>query len=69
MNKIEPDITFPTGLKGPFMDTDPPGTFDYIWITGQNLNVTESSLFGKDKVEENVYPSDHYGIISKIELK
>lgn len=51
------------------MDTDPPGTFDYIWITGQNLNVTESSLFGKDKVEENVYPSDHYGIISKIELK
>lgn len=27
----EPEFTFPTGLKAPNMDTDPPGCFDYIW--------------------------------------
>ena len=32
VNQEEPLKTFPTGIQGPFMDTDPEGTFDYIWI-------------------------------------
>lgn len=30
----EPDFTFPTGLQAPFMDTDPAGTFDFIFYKG-----------------------------------
>ncbi|CAD8099702.1 unnamed protein product [Paramecium sonneborni] len=62
-NQKEPEITFPTGLTGPFMDTDPAGTFDYIWIRGNNIQVQECLLFGSDKIAEGVYPSDHLGIL------
>jgi hypothetical protein len=34
----EPAKTFPTGLKAPFMDTDPEGTFDYIWCNFLRLS-------------------------------
>jgi hypothetical protein len=43
---MEPTYTFPTGLTGPFMDTDPSGTFDYIWYYGKNLKVINSLVFG-----------------------
>lgn len=32
----EPNLTFPTGLKAPWMDEDPAGTFDYIFIKGKH---------------------------------
>lgn len=34
INGAEPERTFPTGLQAKFMDMDPPGTFDYIFIKG-----------------------------------
>lgn len=37
---MEPTYTFPTGLTGPFMDTDPSGTFDYVYgIMGKILRL------------------------------
>jgi len=30
VNGKEPEITFPTGLKGPFYDSDPANCLDYI---------------------------------------
>jgi hypothetical protein len=42
-NGKEPEITFPTGLKAPFMDVDPAGTFDYIFIKGKH-NVLKASV-------------------------
>jgi len=52
------------------MDTDPPGTFDYIWYKGEELKPTDISIFG-NKCKENddtIYPSDHYGLLSEFEF-
>jgi len=43
----EPEITFPTGLTGPHMDLDPPGTFDYIWVKGNHVTPIKSYTFGE----------------------
>ena len=48
INTQEPEITFPTGITGPHMDIDPPGTFDYIWYKGNHLKVGSSSTFGEE---------------------
>ena len=63
---MEPTYTFPTGLTGPFMDTDPSGTFDYIWYYGKNLKVINSLVFGQIEHTniKGIYPSDHMGIMS-----
>lgn len=50
------------------MDTDPAGTFDYIWIRGNQIEVKECILFGSDKISEGVYPSDHLGILGVYNL-
>ena len=41
----EPDSTFPTGLTGPYMDTDPGGTLDYIWLRG-NIEPISIKIIG-----------------------
>jgi len=63
----EPTKTFPTGLQAPFMDTDPEGTFDYVWYRGEDLKPTKIELFGdKPKVDDpTIYPSDHIGLAAE----
>lgn len=40
----EPGHTFPTGLKAEFMDMDPPGTFDYIFVKGAGFKIVECEV-------------------------
>jgi hypothetical protein len=49
------------------MDTDPPGTFDYIWFRGPNLTPVTANTFGEKQKEgvEGVYPSDHLGVVGE----
>ncbi|KAM3144278.1 hypothetical protein pb186bvf_003740 [Paramecium bursaria] len=63
----EPDSTFPTGLTGPYMDTDPGGTLDYIWLRG-NIVPLSIKIIGDQKIEEGVYPSDHMGLVGEFKL-
>ncbi len=67
----EPASTFPTGLKAPFMDTDPPGTFDYIYHTRRGgCRPVAAALFGHTTAvgDSTMYPSDHLGIAASLEL-
>ena len=52
------------------MDTDPEGTFDYIWFKGDLLNPINIKIKGdKPKSDDNtIYPSDHYGLIAEFEI-
>ena len=49
-------------------DTDPAGTFDYIWIKAKGLEVNKCHLFGQegDPNDATVYPSDHIGVLADI---
>jgi endonuclease/exonuclease/phosphatase family metal-dependent hydrolase len=69
-NMKEPVLTFPTGLTGPHMDRDPPGTFDYIWVKGDRLKVLSSKTFGEKQLAgvEGVFASDHLGITTEFEI-
>jgi len=66
----EPKKTFPTGLKAPFMDTDPDGTFDYIFYKGENVKPLTIKIFGDQAKldDETIYPSDHYGLVADFEF-
>eukprot|EP01017_Pseudomicrothorax_dubius_P008738 TRINITY_DN1288_c0_g1_i1.p1 TRINITY_DN1288_c0_g1~~TRINITY_DN1288_c0_g1_i1.p1 ORF type:complete len:270 (-),score=43.27 TRINITY_DN1288_c0_g1_i1:114-923(-) len=65
----EPEKTFPTGLQAPFIDTDPPGTFDYLFIKGP-ITAKSVTIFGnKCKSDDpTIYPSDHYGLTADLAL-
>lgn len=71
VHKEEPSITFPTGLQASNMDTDPPGTFDYVWVRGPHLSVKDASLFGdQPKIDDDtIYPSDHMGVLVHLEIE
>lgn len=59
----DPEITFPTGIQAPHMDTDPAGCFDYLWYAG-SIEPKKAWIFG-DKAKEGdntIYPSDHMGV-------
>ncbi len=69
LNGNEPEKTFPTGIKCDTMDTDPPGTTDYLFILDKKDRVKmESVSLHGDKCINNdktLYPSDHYAIVIK----
>ena len=60
----EPEKTFPTGLQAEFMDTDPAGTFDYIFIRGA-VTPTSATLTGTQCLpsDSTICPSDHMGLV------
>jgi len=73
----EPEKTFPTGLQADTMDTDPKGTFDYIWIrtsscspTPQGFKVLSAVIGGNIPLphDPTIYPSDHYSITVELQL-
>ena len=71
VNGREPAQTFPTGLQAPFIDKDPPGTFDYIFYKGpSNLTPLSAELSG-DAAREgdpSVYGSDHLAVCATFAL-
>jgi endonuclease/exonuclease/phosphatase family metal-dependent hydrolase len=68
-NGAEPDVTWPSGLQAPGMDTDgEPSCLDYVWVTGP-LRVRAARLcFDRPDVDDpTLYPSDHRGILADLE--
>jgi endonuclease/exonuclease/phosphatase family metal-dependent hydrolase len=67
-NGADPDVTWPSGLQAPGMDTDgPPGCLDYIWIRGAVEAVSARLAFDRPAVgDPTLYPSDHLGILAEL---
>lgn len=66
----DPDVTWPSGLQAPAMDTDGiPECLDYIWVRGE-IRVTDARLvFDRPAVDDpTLYPSDHLGISADLEI-
>ena len=69
-NGVEPDVTWPSGLQAPGMDTDgEPGCLDYVWVSGA-VQVTAARLcFDRPAVDDpTLYPSDHRGVTADLEI-
>ena len=67
-NGTEPEVTWPSGLVGPAIDTDgPPGCLDYIWVQGA-ISVDDCRLvFDRPAVgDPGLYPSDHLGLAAHL---
>jgi endonuclease/exonuclease/phosphatase family metal-dependent hydrolase len=60
----DPDVTWPSGLQAPAMDTDGiPECLDYIWIRGDVRPTDARLVFDRPAVDDpTLYPSDHVGI-------
>lgn len=69
-NGAEPDVTWPSGLQAPAMDTDgDPGCLDYIWLRGDVRARSARLAFDRPAVgEPTLYPSDHLGIVAGLEV-
>lgn len=69
-NGAEPDVTWPSGLQAPAMDTDgDPGCLDYIWVRGAVRVVSARLAFDRpDPDDPTLYPSDHLGISAHLEV-
>jgi endonuclease/exonuclease/phosphatase family metal-dependent hydrolase len=69
-NGSDPEVTWPSGLQAPAMDTDGiPECLDYIWLRGE-VRVTAARLaFDRpDPADPTIYPSDHLGISAMLEI-
>jgi len=69
-NGEDPDVTWPSGLQAPAMDTDgEPGCLDYIWIRGE-LRVSDARLvFDRPHPEDpTLFPSDHFGMAAHLDI-
>ena len=69
-NGADADVTWPSGLQAPGMDTDgPPGCLDYIWVRG-GIGVASARLvFDRPAVgDPTLYPSDHIGLVAEVDL-
>ena len=67
-NGSEPDVTWPSGLLAPAMDTDgPPGCLDYIWLRGSIVVDSCRLVFDRPAVgDPGLYPSDHLGLSARL---
>ena len=67
----EPELTFPTGLQAEFMDTDPPGTFDYVFVKGKGCSIKQAEVLGSkcDVKDSTIYGSDHLAIVADVEIE
>jgi endonuclease/exonuclease/phosphatase family metal-dependent hydrolase len=64
------DVTWPSGLEAPAMDTDgPPGCLDYIWIRGSVRVLSARLAWDRPAVgDPTLYPSDHIGLVADVEI-
>jgi endonuclease/exonuclease/phosphatase family metal-dependent hydrolase len=69
-NGHEPEVTWPSGLEGPAIDTDgPPGCLDYIWVRGAVAVESCRLAFDRPAVgDPGLYPSDHLGLSAQLSL-
>jgi endonuclease/exonuclease/phosphatase family metal-dependent hydrolase len=67
-NGAEPEVTWPSGLDGPAIDTDgPPGCLDYIWVRGAIAVDSSRLAFDRAAVgDSGLYPSDHLGLSARL---
>ena len=63
----EPTLTFPTNLKAEYMDTDPAGTFDFIFVKG-NCSITTCEVSGGNSPadDDTISGSDHWAVCATI---
>lgn len=69
-NGAEPEVTWPSGLQAPGMDTDgDPDCLDYIWVRG-TVKVLDAALawHRPDATDPTLYASDHVGISTHLEI-
>jgi endonuclease/exonuclease/phosphatase family metal-dependent hydrolase len=69
-NGSEPEVTWPSGLQAPAMDTDGiPECLDYIWLRGKVRAAEARLAFDRPHPEDpTLYPSDHFGIVATLEV-
>jgi len=69
-NGREPDVTWPSGLQAPAMDTDgDPMCLDYIWLHGAIRATSARLVFDRPAVgDPTLYPSDHVGLVVQVRL-
>jgi endonuclease/exonuclease/phosphatase family metal-dependent hydrolase len=69
-NGREPEVTWPSGIIAPGMDTDgEPGCLDYIWLQGAVRAVEARLCFDQHPdADPTLFPSDHRGIAAEVEL-
>jgi endonuclease/exonuclease/phosphatase family metal-dependent hydrolase len=67
-NGAEPDVTWPSGLIAPAMDTEgPPGCLDYIWVRDDVAVESARLAFDRPAVgDPGLYPSDHLGLAARL---
>ncbi len=67
-NGSEPDVTWPSGLQAPAVDTDgPAGCLDYIWLSGSIAVESARLVFDRPAVgDPGLYPSDHLGLVARL---
>lgn len=70
VNGADPDVTWPSGLQAPAMDTDGiPECLDYIWIRGDVRPTDARLVFDRPAVDDpTLYPSDHLGISAHVDI-
>ncbi len=70
VNGAEPAVTWPSGLRGPAIDTDgDPSCLDYVFVRGSVL-VLDARLWADRPAahDPGLYPSDHFGIVATVEI-
>ena len=69
-NGADPDVTWPSGLQAPGMDTDgPPGCLDYVWVRGTISVVSARLAFDRPAVgDRTLFPSDHLGLATELRI-
>jgi endonuclease/exonuclease/phosphatase family metal-dependent hydrolase len=69
-NSREPDVTLPSGLQGPAIDTDgEPSCLDYIWIRGAATVASARVVFDRPAVgDPGLFPSDHFGLSARLQV-
>ncbi|HEY8167549.1 MAG TPA: endonuclease/exonuclease/phosphatase family protein [Candidatus Limnocylindrales bacterium] len=69
-NGADPDVTWPSGLRAPAMDTDgPPACLDYVWVEGRVAVRSARLVFDRPAVEDaTLFASDHRGVLAELEL-
>jgi endonuclease/exonuclease/phosphatase family metal-dependent hydrolase len=69
-NGAEPEVTWPSGLQAPAMDTrGVPGCLDYLWLRGAIAVDDARLVFDRPAVgDPTLYPSDHVGIAAHVRV-
>jgi endonuclease/exonuclease/phosphatase family metal-dependent hydrolase len=69
-NGHEPQVTWPSGLIAPAMDTEgEPDCLDYIWIRGAIRATACRLVFDRPAADDpTLYPSDHFGLAAHLEI-